>query len=198
MMQSISSSSLVKYKELFESLRNVIDVSEQRVISDEPDVLIVENVNFFTKSYLVSICSYLEAFLQDVALEYSKQISGRVLSARIPHNFIHWRLATKLKNNQLNYDVISLPVAKKDVADEISANPYRTLKLFQLLGVDLSGKDAFESNKDLVCSIVSKRNNIIHHNDAAADVSFGDLKDYINVISHYMVAISEAVDEAIT
>ena len=70
------------------------------------------------------------------------------------------------------------------------------MKLFQLLGIDLAKKENFESNKDLINTIVTKRNNIVHHNDTAADVSFGDLKAYIDVIVPYMAAVKEAVDEA--
>jgi hypothetical protein len=197
MTQSTSSCPLTQYTELFESLKQVVDISEQRVLADEPDFLFIENVNFFVKSYLISICSYLEAFLQDVAFKHSQAISNRVISAQIPHNFLHWRLATGIKDKHLNYNDISLPVTKKDIANEISANPYRTLKLFQLLGIDLAKKEIFENNKDLINTIVTKRNNIVHHNDTAADVSFGDLKVYINVIVPYMAAIKEASDEAI-
>lgn len=197
MAQSTSTFPLTQYTELFESLKQVVDISEQRVLADEPDFLFIENVNFFVKSYLISICSYLEAFLQDVAFKHSQAISNRVISAQIPHNFLHWRLATGIKDKDLNYNDISLPVTKKDIANEISANPYRTLKLFRLLGIDLAKKENFENNKDLINTIVTKRNNIVHHNDAAADVSFGDLKVYINVIVPYMVAIKEASDEAI-
>ena len=186
-----------QYENLFASLKEVVKNSEQRVISDEPDELFIDNVNFFVKSYLINICSYLEAYLQDVALKYSDNISSRIVSAKIPHNFLHWRLNTGLKDKYFNYNDISLPVSKKDISDNISANPYRTLKLFQLLGVDLSKMEVFESSKDLVNSIVTKRNNIIHHNDTAADISFGDLISYIDVIIPYMKAISEAVDESI-
>ena len=145
----------------------MVEISEQRVLCDEPDILFIDNVNFFVKSYLISVCS-----------------------------FLHWRLATGIKDKHLNYSDISLPVTKKDIANEISANPYRTLKLFQLLGIDLAKKENFESNKDLINTIVTKRNNIVHHNDTAADVSFGDLKAYIDVIVPYMAAVKEAVDEA--
>lgn len=197
MTRLTSSCPLVQYTELFESLKYVIDSSEKRVFDDVPDVLFIDNVNFFVKSYLVSICSYLEAFLQDVAFKHSQIISNRVLSAQIPHNFLHWRLGTGIKDKNLNYNNISLPITKKDIANEISANPYKTLKLFKLLGVDLSKKESFENNKDLINTIVTKRNNIIHHNDTAADVSFGDLKAYINVIVPYMAAVKEAADETI-
>jgi hypothetical protein len=197
MLQLNNSDLCSQYERLFVSLKEVVNASEQRVIAEEPDELFIDNVNFFVKSYLISICSYLEAYLQDIAFKYSVNISNRIVTAKIPHNFLHWRLKTGLKDKQFNYDDISLPVFKKDISDNISANPYRTLKLFQLLGVDLSKKEVFESNKDLINSIVTKRNNIVHHNDTAADISFGDLITFIDVIIPYMNAVREAVDESI-
>lgn len=195
MPQSASIILYAQYENLFNTLKDVVSISEQRVISDEPDPLFGDNVNFFVKSYLISVCSYLEAYLQDVAFKHSQMISGRVADAKIPHNFLHWRLKTGIKEKNLSYRDIALPVTKKEISDEISANPYRTLKLFQSLGIDLSIKEGFEDNKDLVNTIVRKRNNIVHHNDAAADVSFGDLRAYIDVIIPYMAAVKEAIEE---
>lgn len=189
-MQSASGEIYTKYEILFLSLKEVILISERRVI-DGTDELFIDNVNFFVKSYLISICSYLEAYLQDIAFRYSQEVSGRLANANIPHNFIHWRMISNLKDKQLEYKDIELSVSKKDISDNISANPYRTLKLFRLLGVDLSEKDGFEINKDLINTVVNKRNNIVHHNDRAADVSFGDLISYIEVILPYMRAINE-------
>jgi len=197
MSQSISASLYSQYEKLFESLKEVIGNSEERVLSDEPDPLFIDNVNFFVKSYLISVCSYLEAYLQDIAFKHSQTISSRVTDAKIPHNFLHWRLNTGMKDKYLNYNYISLPVTKKDISEKISANPYKTLKLFQSLGIDLSKKEVFENNKDLVNNIVIKRNNIVHHNDKAASISFGDLKNYIDVIIPYMAAVKEAVDEVV-
>jgi len=182
----------VRYEGLFLSLKDVITASEQRVLNENPDRLFIDNVNFFVKSYLISICSYLEAFLQDVAFKYSQRISTRMEEACIPHNFMHWRLKTGLKDKNYNYESMLLPINKKDISDNISASPYRTLKLFQNLGVDLSKSYDFENNKDLVNMVVTKRNNIVHHNDRAADVSFGDLKSFIDVILPYMKAVKEA------
>lgn len=192
MPQSASNKIYYKYEILFLSLKEVIIVSQKRVIDENPDELFIDNVNFFVKSYLISICSYLEAYLQDVAFKYCQEVSSRIASANIPHNFIHWRMLPSLKANQLKYADIELAVPKKDISDNISANPYKTLKLFRLLGVDLSKKDGFEANKDLINTVVTKRNNIVHHNDRAADVSFGDLLSYIEVIIPYMQAVEEA------
>lgn len=197
MTQSTSATIYTQYEKLLNNLKDVVVISELRVVSDSPDPLFDANVNFFVKSYLINVCTYLEAYLQDIAYKYSKTLSIKMANAKIPHNFIHWRLKTGIKDKDLIYADASLPITKKDISDEISANPYKTLKLFKLLGVDLSKKDAFECNKDLVNTIVSKRNNIIHHNDAAADVSFGDLKLYIEVIIPYMAAVKEAVEEHI-
>lgn len=195
MMQLSNREIYLQYETLLLSLRSIIALSEQRVIDDDPDDLFASNVNFFVKSYLISVCSYLEAFLQDIAFKYSQEIAGRINEVNIPHNFIHWRLDTGLKDKHLNYGNIDLTVTKKDIADNISANPYRTLRLFRFLGVNLSDKDEFESRKDLVNSVVKKRNRIVHHNDRAADVSFGDLITYIDAILPYMKAVEEAVFE---
>jgi len=180
-----------RYETLYLELKVIISASEVRVI-DESDELFTNNVNFFVKSYLISICSYLEAYLQDSALRYTKELNIRIANAKIPHNFIHWKMISEVKEKKLKYGEIDLSVSKKEISDNISANPYRTLKLFQLLGVDLSEKINFENNKDLINMVVTKRNNIIHHNDNATDVSFGDLISYIDIIIPYMKAIHEA------
>lgn len=195
MQQSNNLSFYASYKSFFDSLKAVISSSEQRVLSDTPDSLFIDNVNFFVKSYLISVCSYLEAYLQDVAFKHSQEMSQRIADAKIPHNFVHWRLNTSVKDKHLKFSELSLHVTKKDISDEISANPYRTLKLFQSLGVDLTKKSGFENNKDLVNAIVTKRNNIIHHNDTAADVSFGDLIAYIDIVIPYMKAVHDAASE---
>lgn len=192
MQQSASVDIFARYESLFVSLKSVIKESENRVIRDIPDELFSENVNFFVKSYLISVCSYLEAYLQDVAFKYTQELNLRISSANIPHNFIHWKMVNGLKDKNLKYEVVDLSVSKGDISSNISANPYRTLKLFQLLGIDLSAVTGFQNNRDLVNTVVTKRNNIVHHNNDAADVAFGDLITYIDVILVYMKSIDEA------
>lgn len=195
MPQSTSATIYAQYVESFESLKDVVIKTEQRILADEPDPLFIENVNFFVKSYLISLCSYLEAYLQDIAFKHAETISNKIAEAQVPHNFLHWRLNTGLKENKQNFNHISLPLTKKEISGEISANPHKTLKLFKLLGVDLTKKDDFENTKSLIYAIVSKRNKIIHHNDTAADISLGDLKSYIEIVIPYMSSVKEAVDE---
>lgn len=181
-----------RYKELLTSLKDIVRASQDRVLSDELDTLFTENVNFFVKSYLVSTCTYLEAYLQDIAFNLAKEICTRVDSAKIPHNFLYWKTTKEVKEKELKFGEASFNLTKQEISDEISANPYRTIKLFKLLGIDLLGEEGFNKSKDVVNSVVVKRNNIIHHNDAASDVSFSDIERYIDVFVDYMLAIQKA------
>lgn len=190
MMPLNSESILNKYEKLYLSLKAIISESEQRVLLDEPDILFVSNVNFFVKSYLITLCTYMEAYLQDIAYDYVKEINSRLKNAKIPYNFVHWKLHKDVKTPK--YSNIDLAVNKKDIADNLSANPHKVIKLFKNLGIDLTLENEFENNKDFVYTVVVKRNNIIHHNDKAMDISFSDLLAYIDVFLIYMRAIDNA------
>jgi hypothetical protein len=182
----------VKYENLYFSLKDIIKKSESKVLNDE-DELFMSNVNFFVKSYLISICTYLEAYLQDIAFIYANEVNARLKNAEVPSNYIQWRLSKDIKDKDLAFSNIDLSITKKDISDNLSANPYKTIKLFQYLGINLTIEDGFESNKALVNSVVTKRNNIVHHNDKAMDISFSDLLSYIDVFILYMRAIDDAV-----
>lgn len=184
---------LQRYENLYDSLKEIIKSSEERVLHDDPDQLFIQNINFFVKSYLISICTYLEAYLQDIALTYANELDARVKEANIPHNFVHWRIVNGLKDKELDFKNLDLSVNKKEIADNLSANPYRTIKLFKYLGIDLTANEKFEQNKDIVNTVVTKRNNIIHHNDKAMDISFSDLLVYIEVFLIYMKSVDESI-----
>lgn len=185
-----------KYETLFFDLKLIIVESERRVLLQQPDELFLGNVNFFVKSYLISVCSYLEAMLQDLVFIQTKDINTRLLAANVPNNYMLWRIADNIKDKdkRWGYQTANLNVSKKEVSDNLSASPYRTLKLFQKLGIDLGKNEIFDSNKDLVNTIVGKRNSIIHHNDRAASVSFGDLVIYIDTIIKYTKAITQSME----
>lgn len=182
-----------KYEILYICLQEIIKESEQRVIRDNPDALFENNVNFFVKSYLINICTYLEAYLQDVTFAHSCEINGRLKNAKVPHNYIFWKIFGEVKEKDLRFGAANFPASKKEISDGISANPYKTIKTFKLLGIDLTSSEAFQKNKELVNYVVTKRNNIIHHNDKAADISFSDLLLYVNVFSEYMKSVSAAI-----
>lgn len=180
-----------KYKVLLNTLKDIIDQSQARVLSDEPDEMFSNNINFFVKSYLINICTYLEAYLQDVAFEYSSRITERLKQAKIPHNFLYGKLARDIKEKDLEYEVASYEYDKKELSESLSGNPYKTIKAFRMIGIDLSSSEKFLEHKDLVGTIVNKRNNIIHHNDDASDISFSDLIVNIDVFLEYMQSIRQ-------
>lgn len=183
-----------KYEKLYNCLRIIIKDSEKRILDETPDELFSDNVNFFVKSYMINICTYLEAYLQDVAFEHSKAINARLTIANIPHNFLYWQFSKETRDKDLKFEIANYPVSKKDISDSLSANIYKTIKVFRLLGVDLTQVDEFQDNKELVNSVVNKRNNIVHHNDNAMDISFSDLLSYVAVFLKYMKSINQAMD----
>jgi len=182
-----------RYESLYDNLFEIIELSEDRVLSENPDALFSDNVNFFVKSYMINICSYLEAYLQDLAYEYAKEINHRIRLAKIPHNFIYWKASRDPKEKDLRFEEANYPANRKDISDGLSANPYKTLKAYRILGIDLSAENEFNKNKDLINAVVNKRNNIVHHNDNAMDVSFSDLSSNIQVFKIYMGAVRNAV-----
>ena len=180
-----------KYEGLLTNLKDIINQSQGRVLAEDPDELFSQNINFFVKSYLINICTYLEAYLQDVAFEHTSRITLRLKEASVPHNFIYWKLAKAIKDGDLEFKDADYSFNKKEIADAISGNPYKTIKAYRLIGIDLSSNEKFNEHKDLVNTIVLKRNSIIHHNDDASDISFPDLLFNITVLLDYMTSIKE-------
>lgn len=184
-----------RYYDLYNQLKLIIKSSEGRVINGDIDELFSDNTNFFVKSYLISICTYLEAFLQDIAFEHANFINNRLKHANVPHNYIYWRLfKDEVKAKDLAFKDIDFSINKKtDIADKISANPDKTIRLFKYLGIDLVNYPTFNEKKDIISAIVNKRNSIIHHNDNATDISFSDLICHIDVILEYIKFIDDIV-----
>ena len=183
-----------KYEDLLKTLKEIIEQSQARVLGEEPDNIFSDNVNFFVKSYLINICTYLEAYLQDIAFEHSCRVSKRLKQAKIPHNFLYGKLAKDIKEKELEYVDASYNYNKKELSDIISGNPYKTIYAFRLIGIDLSSSEKFVEHKNLVGTIVNKRNNIIHHNDEASDISFSDLLVNIDVFLEYMLSIEQLLN----
>ncbi len=51
------------------------------------------------------------------------------------------------------------------IDNEISGNVGKTISLFSRLGVNLLSIDKFNDNKDIISSIVTQRNDVVHHID---------------------------------
>ncbi len=87
---------------------------------------------------------------------------------------------------------------KKDLDAFISGNPFRTKELFAMFGINLDEVDYYNQRKDAVNQIVAKRNNILHHNDDASDLSNQDILNYIDEIRNYSKKLDEEIEANIT
>lgn len=177
-----------KFKTQYKSLRDIIKESLERTITEPADPLFTENMNFFVKAYLINICTYLEAYLQELASIKLEKIKKNLDNTPIPHNIIMWCTKKDFKDH-MKFDTFSIDKTKKDISENLSGNPYKTIKTFEVLGVDLLASDEFKESKEVVGTIVAKRNNIIHHNDDASDISLADLDGYISTFEIYSKAI---------
>lgn len=187
-----------KFKGQYEALRIIIHESQNRIVSEPADKLFSENLNFFTKAYLINICTYLEAFLQELALCHLETIKKRVSTASIPHNLMIWCTKSEHKEKDFKFEEFKIDKAKSDISDQLSGNPYKTITAFKLLGFDITNNPKFIEHKDVIGSIVNKRNNIIHHNDDASDVSLNDLISYIPKFIEYSSGILESTSTSKT
>lgn len=180
------------YRSLFLSLKEIIKETEQQAILEENEFF-NKNINFFVKSYLITLCTYLESYLTEVATWHCDTINRRLKAASLPHNFLLWRVKKDFKDKELKYIDADLKVDKSEVSDSLSGNPYKTIKAFSYLGVNLLSSAEFNANKDVVNAVVIKRNNIIHHNDNANDISLTDVSGYVDLFVSYMAAIDDMI-----
>lgn len=183
---------LLKYTNRYDELISLIDEAYQRVLRDEPDEYIYNNVNFFIKSFLVISCVYLETYLKEVGELVIENIQTKLRENPLPHNLIKWSVDNN-KDKTYKFSDFKLEISKKDIDDIVSGNVGKTIILFTKLGVDIVSEPLFDRNKDLVATIVTKRNNIVHHNDEASDVSFPDVINYISTLKEYIQGIDNKV-----
>lgn len=184
-----------KYVNLFEQLKVIIDKAHARIICSEPDPLFEENVNFFTKSFLISICAYLESYLKEIAFSRIDAVNQKLLNISVPHNLVKWNILhpKDIAEKDLRFESLKISIRKKDLDDHISGSPYKTETLFKKIGMDLTAIDGFLSKREVINTIVVKRNKIVHHNDNANDVSMDDLILYIASFIEYMELITQSV-----
>lgn len=182
-----------KYDSLYNTLKGIIQATQERIIADEVDELFANNMNFFIKSYLITSCTYLEAYLQDILHYYTKDIDDRIKNAKIPHNYLHWRIKKDLKNEHFKFADFYTLTDKKEISDNLSGNPFLAKSFFKTIGIDITEALDFQTNALIVNAVVTKRNNIIHHNDEATDISINDLFGYIDTIKSYLQSIDTLI-----
>lgn len=179
-------------------LRTMVDRVEKEVIdANDQAQLVTDNMNFFTKAFLISLCAYLEMCVKAIASSLAKELEERVRAAKIPLALVEWKYEKKRKGESSSgaKQHLSVQLTSKDLDDLISGNVYRTRDALALLGIDLAANKAeWEGWKELVQSIVTRRNNIVHHNDSASDLSFGDIRGYISNVEAYIDYVSRCCE----
>lgn len=196
------------FEEKLEDLEQTVIDCNNIIISDEPVSFVYENANFLTKSFLISLCGYLETYLKDALEVLIIDYNERITKENFPYNLVRWSIENKDKSDskvqslldkkKTRFEDLSIKLKKKDLDAFISGNPFRTKELFTMFGINLDEIDYYNQNKDSVNQIVSKRNNVLHHNDDASDLSNQDILQYIIQIRNYCKKLDEQVDTRIT
>ena len=194
-------------KEQLDSIINQLNTDDEIIISDEPINFVQENANFFTKSFLISLCGYLETYIKDALEVLIIDYNDRIITENFPYNLVRWSIENKdkadskvqslLDKKKIRFEDLSIKLKKKDLDAFISGNPFRTKELFAMFGINLDSIDHFNENKDAVNQIITKRNNILHHNDDASDLSNNDIIQYVNQIKTYSKKLDEEVEKRI-
>lgn len=196
------------FEEKLEDLEKTVIDCNEIIISDEPLSFVYENANFLTKSFLISLCGYLETYLKDVLEVLIIDYNERITRESFPYNLVRWSIENKDKSDskvqnlldkkKTRYEDLSIKLKKKDLDAFISGNPFRTKELFTMFGINLDEVEYYNQNKDTVNQIVVKRNNILHHNDDASDLSNQDIMNYLTEIKNYCKKLDEQVECKIT
>lgn len=193
-----NSSVLAIYLALLEELNNLNTETESKVISESPDDFITTNINFFTKSFMITLCAYLESFLKDITMTVIDSANEKLATSKIAYNLAKWSVLKKkelgeLSDTELKFEDLTIKITKKELDEFISGSPYKTEKLFKKIGINLFEDITYKEQKEKVISIVEKRNKIVHHNDSASDISFSDIRANISTISSYITNINKLV-----
>jgi hypothetical protein len=181
------------YKRLFEELKIMVESTEKKIL--DSDDFFSNHANFFTKSFIVTMCAYLESYLKDALMIVIAEMNNRLNKNRIPYNLVQWSISSdkrEVKNSELNKNFY-INIKRKELDEFISGNPYRTESLFKNFGIDLGGDTTFQGQKEKLNAIVGKRNSIIHHNDEASDITFRDIVEHIDFSIKYIENIDRLI-----
>lgn len=195
------------YQEKLSDLKNTIIDCNNIIISDNPTGFVYDNANFLTKSFLITLCGYLESYLKDALEILIIDYNDRIKNENYPYNLIRWSIENKdksdskvqtlLEKKKTRFENLEIKLKKKDLDSFISGNPFRTNELFKMFGFELDKNEKFIESKEKINIIVIKRNNILHHNDSASDISNSDILSYIEEIENYSKNIDEQIESKI-
>lgn len=189
------------YKKGLSELESMVRATEREVINESGHALLVtDNINFFTKSFIISTCAHLEMCIKDVVFAVAADLDERLSVASVPSSIVEWRYNQKKHNAPgTGSHRLGIGMTRKEVDDLVSGNVYKTKDALALVGVNLAADGAkWEGWKELIQNMVTRRNNIVHHNDDASDLSLGDIRQYIaSTVAYieFIVAACEATDK---
>lgn len=183
---------IAHYQSLLTSLKIIVSEAEGRTRAAE-DTFFVDHANFLVKSFLICACSYVESYLKELITDHLAHLSAKISSVGIPNNLIVWQTVTAPKKSDWKFEDFKVAVGQDEIDDLLSANPYKTINTFRCIGIDIQQNAFFASNKSVINSIVEKRNNIVHHNDSATDLSPGDVSGQIDLFIEYILEIEQLV-----
>ncbi|MCM1985609.1 HEPN domain-containing protein [Methanococcoides seepicolus] len=183
---------LEEHLELYNDLLTFTQNANDKLVAGD-DEFITLNMNFFTKSLMVISCAYLESYLKKASNLMIDTFNLRINNAKVPHNLVDWSLNKKKSKPNDEVRQFSFEITDDDIDSELSGNVYLTLAFFKKLGINLDANPDFFDCKDRVGSLVDKRNNIVHQNDDASDISPLDIMDNITFLMDYIGIIDEEV-----
>lgn len=186
------------YLTMLEDLKKLNNEANKKALSDNIDSFVSSNINFFTKSFMITLCAYLESYLKDISMEIIDAMNARLYSAKLPYNLVKWSILKKkeladLNDNELKFEQLTLNITKKELDSFISGMPYRTENLFKKFGIRLFDDEIYNHQKEKIISIVVKRNEILHYNDTASDLSFTDVSNNIDYVTKYIENLDKIV-----
>jgi hypothetical protein len=196
------------FKDKLADLKKTIDDCDAILVSDSPSSFVYQNANFLTKSFLVNLCGYLETYFKDALELLLIDYNDLVRKGNLPYNLIRWAIEQKpnadakvsslLEKKHCRKESLTIKLKKKDLDQFISGNPFKTRELFEMFGINLEESTYFNNTKELINTIITKRNNILHHNDNASDISNSDILFHIIEIEKYAFEIDKIVASKIT
>ncbi len=195
--------SLENFIKSIDDLIMVVHDANNKIIASEVEEFVYKNSNFLTKSFLINLCSHLEIYIKDALEELLWEIINRLNSHKIPYNLIRWNLESKpkwstqiwqlLERKKRRFECFKIHINKKDFENFISWNPQKTKELFTMFWINLEENISFQSSRDIIQNIIQKRNNILHHNDNASDLSNKDILDGIEEFRKYVINLDSLI-----
>lgn len=189
--------------DLLTSLRVQIRITEDYLIRDES--YFKDHITFFTRSFIVNLCSYIESYIKHLFRTVISGFETELQKLHIPQELILWAIkkdapkepTTRLSGFVPDFQIFSNQKALNEFIESYaSPNPDKIIKGFRLIGIYLDYFDDFHTGDELrerITTLVSKRNQIIHHNDAAGDLTFADVSEYINVVERFFRRIHQII-----